>query len=222
MSREDYIPDNDMEFHVWQGHLITSIDTNVTTWGILVDDVTSLKGKQKDWISAFDKGSSMGSRGTADTLAKDNARAAYEKELRKFVLQWLAYNSKVSDVERERMGLTVRSDTRTPAPVPTSTPVGKIDFSTALQHSIRFSDKDSGKKAKPDGVYGCELWTKVGGDAPKTETECVFSAIITKNPHTITFDVDDKGKMVYYRMRWINTRGKSGPWGDTFSATVPG
>jgi hypothetical protein len=35
------------------------------------------------------------------------------------------------------------------------------------------------------------------------------------------FEQTDIGKTVYFAMRWLNTRGKPGPWSQIYSATVP-
>jgi len=222
MSDTDFIPSSDTEFNVWQGNLITLIDPNVTIWGITAADVTALKAKQTAWTAAFDKASNKQNRSTADVRAKDDAREVYQKGLRNFVAQWLAYNSKVTDSDRERMDITVKSITRTPVAVPATSPIGKIDFSIRQQHTLHFADSSSNGKAKPEGVHGCEIWMKTGGEAPKVDSDFMYQGIDTKSPYIISFSVADIGKVVYYRMRWINKRGQSGPWSSTVSAIVGG
>ena len=63
---------------------------------------------------------------------KDDARELYEKALRIFIKQWLAFNTHVSDKDRDLMGLTVKTNTHTPATKPTTVPMGQIDFSNRL------------------------------------------------------------------------------------------
>ena len=222
MSTSDFIPRPDTEFNVWQGNLITLIDPNVTAWGIAAADMTALKARQTTWAAAFAKASNKQNRSTADVRAKDDARTLYEKNLRSFVAQWLANNNKVTDSDRDRMDITVKSGTRTPVAVPVSSPVGKVDFSTRQQHSIHYVDSLSNGKAKPEGVHGCEIWMKTGSEAPKDDSDFLYQSIDTKSPYTVSFSVAEIGKLVYYRMRWINKRGQTGPWSSTISAIVGG
>ena len=219
----DYIPKNDADMNVWQGNLVEIIEPNLTAWGISTEDFTVVKSKQSNWATAYAKASNRQNRTAADVLAKDEAGKDYSKSIRTFVAQWLASNSKVSDSDRTRMGLTVKTGTRTATPVPTTSPVGSVDFSVRLQHTIHFADDASARsKAKPEGVHGCEIYMKVDGDAPKDSTELNYVATDTATPYVLKFDGNKAGKMVYYWLRWVNTRGECGPWSIAVSAMVMG
>jgi hypothetical protein len=223
MSSNDFIPRSDPDFNLWQASLMTIVEPNITAWGITSDDFTALSEQQAIWTNAFAKASNKQNRTSADVQAKDDSRHEYEKDMRIFVAQWLSNNLKVSNADRERMGLTVKSNTRTPAPVPDTRPVGTVDFSVRLQHTINFSDELSPRsKAKPDGVHGCEIWMKIDGEPPKDSSELVYQATNTSSPYTLIFEGANAGKVAFYWLRWINTRGERGPWGSTISAMVAG
>ena len=219
----NYIPENDAEFHIWQAGLVEIIESNQLIWEIPITDMTVIKMIQGNWSAAFGNASNKQNRTSADVQAKDDERATYEKDIRGFVAQWLANNTKVMNSDRERMGITVKSDSRTPAPTPTTFPVGVIDFSVRLQHTIHYTDQVSPwRKAKPDGVHGCEIWMKIDGDAPIDPSELSFLTTDTSTPYTATFEGKYGGKTVYYWFRWVNTRGEHGPWGSAISAMVVG
>lgn len=223
MSNSDFIPGSDGEYNMWQDGLVKNTELNLITWGIPEDDFAKVKLVQTNWVSAFSKASNKQNRTAADVTAKDDARYDYEKVIRPFVAQWLSNNSKVTDSDRTRMGLTVKSGTRTPAPAPTTCPVGIIDFSVRQQHTIRYYDEASAhSNAKPDGVHGCEIYMKVDGDAPKDASELTYVATCTAAPYTVKFDGSKAGKTVYYWLRWVNTRGECGPWSSTMSGMVVG
>lgn len=223
MSNSDFIPRSDGDFNLWQGTLIEYVALNLVTWGISEPDFTVLKSKQSVWEPAFAKASNKQNRTSADVLAKDEAYEDYVGAIRPFVAEWLANNSKVTDSDRARMGLTVKSGTRTPKAKPTSSPVGSIDFSVRKQHSINFHDETSShSKAKPEGVHGCEIYMKVDGEAPKLVSEMMYLATCTASPYIATFDGTQAGKTVYYWLRWVNTRGETGPWSSVVSANVVG
>lgn len=217
----DYIPRNDAEFNLWQTNLIEIVNANVNNWAILSDDFAALVAKQTVWNTAFAKASNKQNRTSADVQEKTDARDAYEKDLRSFIAQWLANNTQVSNSDRERMGLTVKSGTRTPVPAPVTLPVGNIDFSTRLQHTISYYDQATPRsKAKPAGVHGCEIWMKIDGASPVDASELSYVATDTSSPYTVNFEGKYAGKTVYYWLRWVNTRGEHGPWSSTISAMV--
>jgi hypothetical protein len=219
----DYVPQNDAKMNLWQKNLIEIVESKVTEWGILADDFSFVKAKQIVWEAAFGKASNKQNRTAADVLAKDEAYDEYVAVIRPFVAQWLANNSKVNDSDRARMGLTVKTGTRTPTPAPTTSPIGTIDFSVRQQHTIHYYDEASAhSNAKPVGVHGCEVYTKVDGDAPKDASELTYVGTCTAAPYTVKFDGAKTGKMVYYWLRWVNTHGECGPWSSTLSAMVVG
>ena len=219
----DYIPQNDADFNLWQTNLVSITEGSAEPWGIPEESMIPLKALQGNWEECFAIASNKQNRTSADVQAKEDARKAYEKDLRSFVAQWLSYNTRVSNSDRERMGLTVKSGGRTPVPRPTTFPAGTIDFSVRLQHSIHYFDEASPRsKAKPAGVHGCEIWMKVGGSAPVEASELTYLTTDTRTPYIVTFEGADAGKTVYYWMRWVNTRSEHGPWSSAISAMVAG
>jgi len=123
--------------------------------------------------------------------------------------------------DRNTLGITEPSTSRTPAPVPSTKPAGTVDTSKRLAHTINFYDSEGTGIAKPDGVRGCQIWLKIGSPATSPK-ELDYLATDTKTPYTHEFEGEDAGKMVYYWLRWENTRGETGPWSEPIQATVTG
>jgi hypothetical protein len=219
----DYIPQSDVLMNQWQKNLIDIVSPNLMNWGIGNEDFTQLRAKQMVWEAAYGKADNKQNRTAADVVAKNEAYVEYVAAIRPFVAQWLSFNSRVSDSDRARMGLTIRTGTRTLSPVPATSPIGTVDFSVRLQHTIHFYDEASAhSNAKPIGVHGCEIFMKVDGDPPKDASELTYVAICTASPYTVKFDGAKAGKIAYYWLRWVNTRGEYGPWSTTVSAMVVG
>jgi hypothetical protein len=218
----DYIPRSDADFNLWQASLVTDVQTNATSYGIPTDDVNTLISTQTLWTNNFAKASNKQNRTAADVIAKDTIRKSYEKALRQFVAQWLSNNSKVSDSDRVRMDITVKNTSRTATPVPTTRPVATIDFSIRLKHTIAFTDEGATGKAKPTGAHGCEIWYKIDGTAPVDASELTYMTTDTATPYVANFEGKYAGKIVYYMLRWVNTRNESGPWSGTYSAMIAG
>lgn len=122
--------------------------------------------------------------------------------------------------DRNTLNVHERSTTRTPVPVPTTIPIGQVDTSRRLEHTISFTNED-GSLAKPHGVRGCQIWFKVG-EAPIDPSELSYMATDTASPHIYHFNGELAGKNVYYWLRWENNRGEVGPWSDAVMATITG
>ena len=219
----DYIPSTDPEFDLWQKSLMDKIRELMPILGIDPNKAMGLDSKQSIWNTTFSKVSNKQNRTAAEVQAKKDALDDYKKEIRSFVAEFLANNSKVSDSDRTLMGLTVKSGTRTPAPVPSTSPLGTVDFSVRLQHTLHLSDQATPQsKAKPAGMHGCEVWVKLGGEAPKDASELSYQGVSTSNSFTMTYEGKQANTMAYYWLRWVNTRGERGPWSTTVSSIIVG
>ena len=219
----DYIPSTDPEFDLWQKSLMDKIRELMPILGIDPNKAMGLDSKQSIWNTTFSKASNKQNRTAAEVQAKRDALDDYKKEIRSFVAEFLANNSKVSDSDRTLMGLTVKSGTRTPAPVPSTSPLGTVDFSVRLQHTLHLSDQATPQsKAKPAGMHGCEVWVKLGGEAPKDASELSYQGVSTSNSFTMTYEGKQANTMAYYWLRWVNTRGERGPWSTTVSSIIVG
>lgn len=220
---KDYVPKADADFDNWQSRLISDVKKNAKTWLISEEDMTPIYGLQLRWTDIFAITSNKQNRTSADVQLKKEVREDLEKAIRQMVRQWLANNSRVTDADRIRMGLTVKTGTRTPAAVPASSPMGIIDFSVRLQHSIEFFDEASAhSNAKPEGVHGCEIFVKIDGDAPKSVDEMTYLGTCTASPFVAKYDGTKSGKIAWYWLRWINSRGEAGPWSVAISAMIVG
>ena len=219
----DYMPGSDPEFDLWQKRLVRITKENQAIWVISANKLEPLESKQVLWDAAFSKASNKQNRTAAEVQAKRDALDDYKKEIRSFVAEFLANNSRVSDSDRTLMGLTVKSGTRTPAPVPSTSPLGTVDFSVRLQHTLHLSDQATPQsKAKPAGMHGCEVWVKLGGEAPKDASELSYLGIATSFSYTTTYEGKQANTMAYYWLRWVNTRGERGPWSTTVSSIIVG
>jgi len=214
----DVIPSSEPLFNLWQAALVTDVQTNTALWGVLPADVATLIAAQTLWTAAYAKGGNKHDRKEPDVQGKDDAYTVYVKALRAFIAQWLSHNPRVSNTERVRMGIPVKTDAHTPASVPTTSPLGILDFSTRSQHTISFTDQETPQsKAKPEGIHGAEVWSKLGA-----ATVYAYLGMCTASPKTIVYDDADANVIATYRLRWVNMVGDEGPWSNVMSATIVG
>lgn len=90
-----------------------------------------------------------------------------------------------------------------------------------LQHTIHFTDESTPtRRAKPAGVIGAEVWVKVDGPPPVDPGELEFLAVDTRAPYTRDYAGPQGGKPAHYMLRWVNSKGETGPWSETATATI--
>ena len=69
-------------------------------------------------------------------------------------------------------------------------------------------------------MRGAQIWVKIGDPAPADPSELTFLATDTRTAYLAKFDGADAKKVVHYMLRWESTRGETGPWSETASATI--
>lgn len=218
----DYIPTNDADFNVWQQNYTTTANANLAALGLVASDMTPITAAATVWASSYTSHVAAQASAVSAREAKDAARKTLETALRSLTARLQASPS-VTDARRASLKIPVRAKGKTPAGVPTTRPTATVDTSKRLQHVINFMDESgAGKRAKPPGVIGAEIWTKIGDAPPADATECQFLALDTATPYLVQFSGAQAGKKAYYLLRWVNTRGDQGPWSETFSATIVG
>ncbi len=69
-------------------------------------------------------------------------------------------------------------------------------------------------------MRGAQVWVKIGDPPPVDPNELTFLATDTRTPYVANFDGADGNKVAHYMLRWESTRGETGPWSETASATI--
>ena len=220
MSKNRTIPVKDADFNVWQEIVSTEVEEKSTVWGLdkaWLDN--SFRPSCAKWNLAWAKYENPATRTPIITGDKNEARVIYEKFLTVLVGN-LKVNTLVTDSERRALGINIRDSKPTPAPVPVSFPVATLDTSVTMRIGISFRDSESNTAAKPKGIHGAEIKWSIADEKPLTE-DLANSAFDTRTPYTLDFADAQRGKTVWIRLRWENTRGEKGPWGNMESAIVP-
>jgi hypothetical protein len=229
MMSNDHIPKKDSDFNNWFKNLCqyvtvkTSVIPPATApeWThIPAGEVTLLNNAYAAWYTVYVI--VLKPHTPADTLAKDEARAAAEEVIRPFIGQWLMWKQ-VSDVEREEMGIHNRNPRRPEIPPPSTVPELTISTGVPRQLLIAYRDKGSARRGKPADVHGIEVrWAFLAAPPQDIEKDLTQSSFDTKSPLTLNFEEYDRGKRIYLAGRWeINREGIKGEFGDIESAIVP-
>ncbi len=216
-----YIPRADGAFDAWQTNFVAYVSANAAALGLdPMADVAPLSAASIDWGVAYPANTAAQQAAQSARQTKDAARTDLIALVRPLVRRMQA-DPVVKDSDKASMGITVPDTTPTDVVPPITRPVVNVDTSQRLRHTIHFADEATPtSKAKPPGVRGAQIWVKIGDPPPADPTECTYVATDTRTPYVLDFDGTQAKQNAHYMLRWENTRGETGPWSETASATI--
>jgi hypothetical protein len=215
------IPSTDAGFNTAQEMITAMVAAKIMDWNIDGQWFNGeLSPKKVIWVEAWENYSDPVKRTPLITFTKNNARKEYEKPLRLLVKN-LESNPRVSDEDRRSMGIVIPSSSKMIVPAPGSYPLFTSDSSIIRQIKINFRDSASSSKAKPYGVHGVEVRWSILEAPPVNVKDLSTSSFDTRSPLTLEFEEDQRGKTVWFCLRWENTKGEKGPWSEIGSAIIP-
>ena len=211
-------PSKEADLNLYFQIAVAYLLANATRLLVSLPNQDLISGLIDDWNDFYPKTQNANIKTKTIVQNKDITKEALMNGLRDIYADIPA--SVLNTEDRNTLNLPERSTSRTPAPVPTTIPIGQVDTSRRLEHTISFTNED-GATAKPFGVRGCQIWYKVGTPAVDP-SELSFMFTDTASPHVHQFNGELAGSNVYYWLRWENTRGETGPWSDVVMATITG
>jgi hypothetical protein len=151
-----------------------------------------------------------------------DTEAVFMPLYRKLYSGFLRENPLVTNEDLKAMGLPERSGRHSePSPIPTTQISATANAEPPGIIIIHYQNKESTSKAKPKGVHGAEIRWAILEKAPTKYEELIHSSFDTRTPFRLEFDNDQRGKTLYFAMRWENTRGEKGPWCPIQAIIIP-
>jgi hypothetical protein len=131
-------------------------------------------------------------------------------------------NPLVTNADLDGMGFPLHpSGGHTPVPVPHTMPEAEVIWPSPGVVEIHFRDAGWSRRAKPHGVHGAEICWAVLDEKPVKWDELTNSSFDTHTPFRLTFKGNQRGKWLYFSLRWENTRGEKGPWSEILETVIP-
>jgi hypothetical protein len=221
MAGREWLPRKDQEFaelcRKWKTRLENSANTAAFGWDPA--EVAAVLAVIAAFLTAIETYEFVNS--TGNRIIKDEARDAAEKAMRDFANTSIRFNKKMAEEERWEYGVPTAASVSTPASVPKTHPIAETDTSIIRQVTIHFMDSVTRRRGKPYGVHGAEIRWAVLDHVPASVKELVNSDFDTATPFTLYFDESDRGKRLYFSLRWESTVNEKGPFGEIYSAVVP-
>jgi hypothetical protein len=177
-----------------------------------------LRDKLSAYIASHEQAVKVNA-GTTDRLDRKEKAAIAKKYARWFINTFLRFNPAVTDDDRSDLGLTIPDPEPSPAPPIDTEPIGQVDVSVHLRHTLKVKDSHHSGRAKPEHARGFEVWRKVG-EAPEKDDDFIYVGTSGTDRMKLEYPLDMVGTMVSYRFRWVNTRNLPGPWSEIVSAVI--
>jgi len=200
-------------FHIAVAYLLV----NFLRLGVSAENKTTMNECLVTWDITYPLATNPGTSTEANVHDKNDALVAMVNILR--IIFGDIPLSKLLALDRSTLHIPVVGGPHAAVPLPDSECNGVVNSGNRLVHKISYSDSVTGKKAKPHGASGAELYSKMGGTEPKDVSEMVFIDTLTKSPFIINYIGEQAGIKVWYWMRWISKHEK-GNWGPGFSGTI--
>jgi len=207
----DYIPGGDSELLEFADNFITKTDGNEADYGLTAADTTEVKALRLTFAGSYADNNSKQTTAKSARKQKDADRKPLVSKLRESS-QVVQEHPKTTDAMREGLNLPIQDKESSNIGEPATVPVAEIDTSVKLRHEISFYNEGSESKGKPDGVEGCQIWCKIGGDATMNEDDYRYLATDTGSPYLVVHKAENIGKQAHYLLRWVNAKGEPGPW----------
>jgi hypothetical protein len=218
----DYLPEKDRDFLGWTKHFLSNLSPIKVRVSFPENEYTKLGTECTDFEQKLEIADNPVTRTSVTVEAKNISRELLRSDLRVDIKAYLTYNPAVTDDDRKAMGLPVHKTTRTPAKIANRPPDFDVDTSVAGRITIYFFEKNGNhKKAKPEGQHCIEMVWVISDIPPTKWKELIHSTIDTKSPLTLEFENDERGKTLFFALRWENTRGEKGPWSEIQRAIIP-
>ena len=194
-------------------------EKGVSEYGMVKKDVDDIVAVQAIWTPKQAATKDPMNKNKAATTLRDDYQIIYTAKLVIVYDTFLINNDKIDAADREAMGIHDKSKNKTVIPEPDTAPKVSIVFAI-LQHIFKMRNALTNRLGRPKGVGFMEVWYKIGGTPPVEFTDANLKINIHKSGQSITFELSQKGEIVYYFARWVSGKGAYGPWTEMFSAGI--
>jgi hypothetical protein len=172
--------------------------------------------------AAFEDWNNPAERTMAKTATLVSSKKLFKESYRQLYIGYLKGNRFVTDADLIEMGMPKRaSGVKAPSPQPTTLVEATVDTSIPATVGVNFRNKNAKSIAKPKGMRGVELIWEILDSPPADWSKLTHSVSDTRTPMQLVFTGKQRGKTLYFSMRWENKIGEKGPWNDIAGVIIP-
>ncbi|MDR2114951.1 MAG: hypothetical protein LBP87_01070 [Planctomycetaceae bacterium] len=215
-KRNDWVPTTEGKLielmAIWQTELN---DFNLQSqFGWLQTECTATINEITTFLNAKTQYQSIPTK--ANRLEKDEMKKAAVNGMRKFARESVRNNNKMSDAQKLQLGVKVSDKDPTPIPVPDEGPNSEAIINTREPGVVKVRYLG----AKPYGVDRIEIAWTVSDTILDSPDQLANNSTFSKNPWEYTFSSTERGKKLYYSLRYLTKEGAS-HWSDVHEVIIP-
>jgi hypothetical protein len=217
----------------WQTILVAA---KVSAWSIPTTEVTALKNLTTAAKAALALAQSS-SRTIVVTAQYKAAFAALTEKMRFFKNRYFV-SPPLIDADYLSLQLKPKDTTRTPVPPPAAMAEADISYPHIHQLELHLHPTAESPVAPHHADYGHRIYfgiLPIGGASveaalsnkrelvkpPASGEDLPHSIFTRRKRERFDFAEEERGKTIYFCVRFENAKGESGQWGPIFSALIP-
>jgi hypothetical protein len=220
MSGKHYIPTKESEFIEWSENLITVSAGNKTLWNLPEDKLTEIQTLHNEAKVLYEK--CLTASYTRVDMEMKHEKMALLRHLEEvFVRNNLQNNDRMTNAGRTALRIPIYDQHPTPHPKPATIP--EIEVETPHPRVLRITcrDENAPRWGTPEYVHGLECLWLVSDRPPELVKDLLHSAFSTRSPLELSFEENERGKRLYFAVRWENGTVLKGDWSEIFNAVIP-
>ena len=219
--KHDYIPRNDVKLIEWSKNMIEYADAH--SQAFQAPKPSALMRTQLEDLEQCVAKCHSPNAGKIDVAQKNETKRAFVKECRGYVQGFLARNPYVSDIDRHNMQIAVHDTTHTTVPVPEGKAEADIQFISRAQLQLILKHVP-GSPVDVRAEHGFRIFYGVynAHDVQPVSGKDLRESMFTRHKKVLfDFQPEDVGKTAYFCIRYENSKGQTGPWGQMVSTLIP-
>ncbi|GHU49451.1 hypothetical protein FACS1894200_08100 [Spirochaetia bacterium] len=216
----NYIPAKEAEFIDWSENLITVSEAHDADWNLMPSKVAELRTLHTE-VKRLHLLCKTPAHTKVDMETKNEAKAELIALIEVFVRNNLQNNDFMNDAGRVELQIPIHDKIHTPHGAPGGIP--SIEVLTPMPRTvrIRFRALDAQRWGKPEDAHSLECLWSLLDEPPELVADLLHSASSTATPLDLVFEENQRGKHIYFAVRWKSDTNKEGAWSEIFSAVVP-
>ncbi|MDR2260271.1 MAG: hypothetical protein LBE06_04920 [Azoarcus sp.] len=204
-SGNDWLPAREQDLidliAVWQVKLANQ--SLQTAYGWIASECTTTVAALTAFLTA--RATYQSTPTHPNRLAKDGAKKTAIAAMRKFAAERIRNNPKMTEAQRDELGVRTRDPVPTPVPVPAEGPESRIEISAHAPGQVKVYYEG----AKPYGVIAVDIAYGVPDAPVERADDLPHRDSFTRNPWTYAAQSGERGKNFYYALRWRTNEGVS-------------
>lgn len=209
-----YMPRADAAAVQFMCRFVDALRERPAVYRVSSDELAALEQAVGQFVQAFSVASNPVTRTKPAITTKDERRLSAELACRPIYLR-IKVDPEISDADKIAAAIRpVNASRRRTAP-PSEKPSIQLQSLTTSSHVLVWMGG-----AKPRGAVGLQLFRSLSQDDDETPVAPEYLGTYSRNPIHISYHREDNRKLATYIARWIDRRGRTGPWSNRVQAVV--